>query len=244
MLQQFALHLFQSAEARNQRNILELLPGAVQGRILDLGCDDGRWTTRVSDRVGARTVNGVDIARLALLQARRAGVCAANADLAQPLPFAANSFALVHSNQVIEHLPDVDLFVQEIHRVLQPGGWAVVSTENLSSWHNIAALVLGRQAFSQHISAQTHVGNEWALHAGESMRESWTHMKIFTWHGLKGLFRLYGFRELTILGAGYHPLPAGLAAVAASVDPLHAHFITIRARKDWPNGAPGPEAPN
>jgi ubiquinone/menaquinone biosynthesis C-methylase UbiE len=244
MLGQFALHLFQSAEAHNHRNILELSKALGQGRVLDLGCGDGEWTSRFGEMTGTTSLHGLDIDVSSLSKARQRGVRVASSDLTQPLPFAENTFALVHSNQVIEHLPDVDLFVQEIFRVLQPGGWAVVSTENLSSWHNIAALVLGRQAFSQHISAKTHVGNEWALHAGEALRESWTHMKIFTWYGLRDLFNLHGFRGFTILGAGYHPLPAGPAAFVSRVDPIHTHFITIRAQKDSPEIAPHPEARN
>jgi hypothetical protein len=95
----------------------------------------------------------------------------------------------------------------------------------------VAALVMGRQAFSQHISAQVHVGNEWALHAGETLREAWTHMKIFTWHGLRGIFQLHGFQAFSVLGAGYHPLPGRLAEAAARLDPVHAHFLALRAQK-------------
>ncbi len=242
MIRNFAHDLFASAEAQNHRNVLELLAALGRGRVLDLGCDNGAWTMQIGRAAGAAALHGLDVMRPALADARRRGVLAANSDLTQPLPFATATFALVHSNQVIEHLPDVDLFVQEIFRVLQPGGWAVVSTENLSSWHNLAALVVGRQAFSQHISAQVHVGNEWALHAGEALREAWTHMKIFTWHGLRGLFQLHGFQAFTLRGAGYHPLPARLAVAAARLDPIHAHFITLRAQK--PFSLPGPDGGN
>jgi SAM-dependent methyltransferase len=231
MISKFAHDLFAAAEAHNHRNILELLAGLGRGPVLDLGCDNGAWTSDLGRAAGAAELYGLDLMPAALAEAGRRGVRAVNADLTQPLPFADATFALVHSNQVIEHLPDVDLFVREIFRVLQPGGWAVVSTENLSSWHNVAALVMGRQAFSQHISAEVHVGNEWALHAGEVLREAWTHMKIFTWHGLRGLFQLHGFRAFTVRGAGYHPLPGGLAVAVARLDPLHAHFLTLRAQK-------------
>src|SRR5207237_1346369 len=67
-----------------------------------------------------------------------------NADI----PIRDESFDAISSNQVIEHLSDTDIFLAESFRVLRPGGHVVVSTENMSSWHNLAALLLGWQAFS------------------------------------------------------------------------------------------------
>ncbi len=51
-------------------------------------------------------------------------------DLNGPLPFESNHFDLIHANQVIEHLHDVDTFMSEIFRVLAPGGMVIISTEN------------------------------------------------------------------------------------------------------------------
>ena len=41
-----------------------------------------------------------------------------------------NSFDWVISFQVIEHIPNDDLFVKEIHRVLKPGGKVILTTPN------------------------------------------------------------------------------------------------------------------
>ena len=52
-----------------------------------------------------------------------------------------SSFDTVITFQVIEHLQDDRLFLQEIHRVLKPGGMAVISTPNIkmslsrNPWH-------------------------------------------------------------------------------------------------------------
>jgi hypothetical protein len=46
---------------------------------------------------------------------------------------------------VIEHLPATDNFMREIARVLAQEGYAPVSTNNLSCWHNVASLALGWQ---------------------------------------------------------------------------------------------------
>lgn len=75
------------------------------------------------------------------------------------------SIDVVFSNQVIEHLYETDKFISEIYRILKPGGYAVISTENLSSWHNIFALILGWQPFSlSNISSlRSSIGNPFGL---------------------------------------------------------------------------------
>ena len=47
------------------------------------------------------------------------------ADATSHLPFASNSVDLVCSRSVVEHLEEVDGFLDEAHRVLKPGGLAV-----------------------------------------------------------------------------------------------------------------------
>ncbi len=46
------------------------------------------------------------------------------------LPFSNNSFDLVVSNHVIEHVPDAGLHLSEIFRVLKPGGLVYLATPN------------------------------------------------------------------------------------------------------------------
>jgi len=45
-------------------------------------------------------------------------------------PFADNSFDIVVTFQVIEHIQDDVGFLKEIHRVLRPGGFAIITTPN------------------------------------------------------------------------------------------------------------------
>lgn len=47
-------------------------------------------------------------------------------DIEAPLPFTDNSFHLVLASHIIEHVANYDQLVQEIHRVLKPGGVFVV----------------------------------------------------------------------------------------------------------------------
>ena len=48
-----------------------------------------------------------------------------------PLKFDDNSIDFVVTFQVIEHIKDDEKFVQEIHRVLKPGGKLILTTPNI-----------------------------------------------------------------------------------------------------------------
>jgi SAM-dependent methyltransferase len=156
------------------------------------------------------------------------------ADLNDKLPFADDSFELVHANQVIEHVHDLDLFVTEIARVLRPGGRAIICTENLASWHNIAALMLGFMPFSlTNISSRGAIGNPFNLAstpAGE-LEKSWFHTRVLTAVGLEHLLRVHDLDVVARFAAGYHPLPPRVARALARRDVRHAAFIGVVAEK-------------
>ncbi len=97
--------------------------------VLDLGCGTGRHTAWLA-AAGAR-VTAVDFSPEMLAIARRktrgADVHFLPHDLHEPLPLASGGFDLVVSGLVLEHRRDLAGFFAEVHRVLRPGGRAVVS---------------------------------------------------------------------------------------------------------------------
>ena len=166
MLRAWATRRFELAMDANLATIDAAL-AAVEpgGRLLDLGCDDGAKTLRFAAAARASAASGAEVVESQVGKARERGVDARVCDLGEPLPFEDASFDVVVSNQVIEHVPDIDRFVTEARRVLRPGGRVVVSTENLASWHNIAALVLGWQPFSLTNVSDTAGGRRDPRHA-------------------------------------------------------------------------------
>ena len=215
--------------AQNMDNIVRLARSDPPPEsLLDLGCDAGGRTEWIANRVNARTMHGLEIAAERAEIAASRDVSVTVGDLSEPFPYEDRTFDLVVSNQVIEHVVDTDNFVREAHRVLKPGGRAVISTENLASWHNVASLVLGWQPFSlTNVSdAAMAVGNPLGVHRGE-VGEVRGHLRVFAYRGLRELFGLHGFSVTDVLGAGYYPLPSKFARL----DPRHAAFITVGAHR-------------
>ncbi len=101
------------------------------GTILDLGCGPGHWSQQLLARFGPGCrVFGLDIASgmLATAQARHGeAVQWLQADAAA-LPIAATSLDLVFSNLAIQWCLDLEAVFTELHRVLRPGGKALINT--------------------------------------------------------------------------------------------------------------------
>lgn len=201
-----------------------------KANFLDLGCDDGVFAQHFIKRVGCKNIYGIDIDSAKIKQAKRLGIKASKSDLNTKFPFKDNFIDVIHANQVIEHIYQIDNFISEIYRVLKPGGYAVISTENASSWCNIFASIMGWQIFSLTNTSNKKwgLGNPLAFHKGViSKPDSWIHVRIYNVRGLKDLFEVYGFKVEKIGGAGYFPLPAFLG----KIDPTHSHFITYKIRR-------------
>jgi SAM-dependent methyltransferase len=223
------------AESAYRAKLLDSLPLDPDALLLDVGCDDGEWTNVVRNRIGIlpRQVSGLELVEERAQLARARGFEVRTGDLDEPWPFEDRAFDVVHANQVIEHVTRLDHFVTELRRVLARGGAAVVCTENLASWHNVAPLALGYQPFSlTNVSRVRPIGNPFALHADEAPdpAESWQHIHVLTLAGLRDIFEAHGFTIEASWGAGYYPFSRRLARAIAARDPRHAHFIAVIAR--------------
>jgi ubiquinone/menaquinone biosynthesis C-methylase UbiE len=116
--------------ARRNALIFErLLPaGARWSDGLEVGCGTGRISARLVERCERLVVTDVSGVLAAKVGARLG--CAARAADACALPFAAASFDLVVSSECIEHVARPLRALDEMARVLRPGGTLAVTTPN------------------------------------------------------------------------------------------------------------------
>lgn len=109
-------------------------------RILDLGCGTGEITRRLAERYPEATLVGIDILEANLARARRN-----SASFGQRIRYeAGDAFALHHADAsfdlvVCRHMsqavPDFPLVLAEITRVLKPGGWLHLLSEDYGMLH-------------------------------------------------------------------------------------------------------------
>lgn len=114
--------------------VVEWLDAQAGERILDLGCGDGQLSVRVAAS-GAK-VSGVDASAEMAAAARARGI-AAEQGPAERLPFADGSFDAVFSNAVLHWVRGQDAMMDEVRRVLRPGGRFVAE---MGGHGNVAAI--------------------------------------------------------------------------------------------------------
>ena len=127
-----------------------------RAKILDLGCGNG-ISARLLHRADFDVI-GTDISPLFLEEAQgwensrlRYRVC----DVME-LPFESESFTVICSNELVEHLPDVETALNEMIRVVCKGGRIVISGPNLCSplipmldWFSLMAGKPGRPVWGE-----------------------------------------------------------------------------------------------
>jgi SAM-dependent methyltransferase len=121
--------------------IVEAIRESSPQRFLDVGCGMGELAERVQRELGANVV-AVDISARMVELTRARGIQASVADV-QALPFEDGSFDCVAANWVLYHVPDVDLGVRELARVLRPGGRLVAATLGAANMQELWDLLGG-----------------------------------------------------------------------------------------------------
>lgn len=211
------------------KDVLRKLPK--DGILLDVGCWNGIKTKWWANAARAKKIVGLEVVPSAARLARKRGIETYITDVDKRWPIKSNSIDIVLSNLVIEHLPDVDKFISESFRVLKNGGYTVICTNNLSSWHNIFSLLFGWAPFDLTNSSSKiwSLGNPFIIHKDEKSiyGKTFTHKCIYTTRWLKEWYELYGFRFVSVNGAGYYPLPS----FVGKLDKMHAAYIILTLKK-------------
>jgi ubiquinone/menaquinone biosynthesis C-methylase UbiE len=121
-----------------------LLPVLAPGmHVLDVGCGPGTITLDLAEAVAPGTVVGVENVEEPLRAARAAAAQRGDSRTrfepgdAMALPFADDTFDVVHAHQVLQHLTDPAGALREMARVCRPGGWIAARDADYAAmaWH-------------------------------------------------------------------------------------------------------------
>jgi 2-polyprenyl-3-methyl-5-hydroxy-6-metoxy-1,4-benzoquinol methylase len=166
---------FDATRARRLREVLAQRP---PGLLLDVGCYDGGFISRV---VECQQIIGLDLSQPALRAAAGRGLRPVRAQLETSLPFKSESFATVVAAEVIEHVFDTQAVLDELARVLEPNGLLAITTPNLVALSGRAQLVLGRSPNNVEFDASPGTAG---------------HIRYFTFDTLELLLKRAGLRPL------------------------------------------------
>lgn len=154
----------------------------VKGKLLEIGCGEGRGLDVLLGSVESYT--GIDKIKHVIdqLQSRFPQAEFLQAVIPPLSDFGRNSFDTILSFQVIEHIQEDCLFLDEIYRVLKPGGRAIISTPNIrytlsrNPWHireyTSRQLIDLCSSIFDHVDAQGIGGNEKVMAYHDANRKS------------------------------------------------------------------------
>ncbi len=227
-------NVWNKAKQDRRQHIFRLLEHQSNITLLDCGCDDGSFSIELGNHIGAKLLIGIEINRIRSLKARQRGIKILESNLNFVFPIADHSIDVVTSDAVIEHMIDLDNFLAEIYRVLKPGGYTIIGTENLSATHNIFALICGNQPYSgPTLSRKEKIGHH-PIHPTNYYpyeAEIDEHTRIMAFKAFKEMFLIHGFKVDEVFTSGFFPFPNPIGRLLARLDPWHAAFIGLKAHK-------------
>lgn len=115
-------------------NDLELAPQSI---CVDLGCGGGYISNEIATRFGCKTI-GIDFSSTAVQYANETFAmsnanCIFKIGSATSIPLPDNSADVILCIGVLEHIPELDIALFEIKRILRPNGQVIVFTSNCYS---------------------------------------------------------------------------------------------------------------
>jgi len=111
-------------------------------RILDIGCADGDFSACLVEK--GFDCYGLEIMEDGIRKAREKKIKIIDGSFLDKFPFPDNHFDFVFAGEVIEHTFDDFFFLEEIYRILKPGGVLILTTPNLVSLGNRLLMLFGK----------------------------------------------------------------------------------------------------
>ncbi len=246
LLKQYLTNIYKAEGAERRSTQVALMEPDPKAVVLDCGCREGDNTLRMTRGIGSQRIIGLDYTASVLKLAAQKGILPLRANLNLAIPLSNESVDVIFASDVLEHLVNPNVFIAELYRVLKPGGYLVLDTPNLASWHNIFALLIGLQPFSgpnitnmedadlsmvREMHRSDHSLPEEGENVAHKQQELTRHIVVIAYRSLLKLVCKHGFQIVLKRGFGYYPFPPFIARVMQRLDPAHAHHILIKAVK-------------
>lgn len=117
-----------------------------QYNILDLGCGTGVYTKKMLHE--NTTVTGSDFSEVALSKLPN-NVTAVKSDVSKSMPFDSNSFDVIMLMDIMELVPDLILFLNEIKRIIKKDGLIIGCVPNSNFLLNHLKILFTGKSISQ-----------------------------------------------------------------------------------------------
>ncbi|MEX2451858.1 MAG: class I SAM-dependent methyltransferase [Rhodospirillales bacterium] len=189
---------------RRHMAVVEMPLHELQGkRVLEIGCGAGGHSALFASYGAVMTSVDITPSRVNSTQYKfdllgDAGrLCRAMQADAENLPFEDSAFEIVYSNGVLHHTLDTEKALEEVFRVLKPGGRAVIMLYCKSSWQywfNLwfcVGIILGRSFGDPNWLGKA---TEWGGKNRQTIENPIT--RCYTASGIRKLF--YRFKDVTL----------------------------------------------
>lgn len=121
-------YVWQTGQERRLHMILSVAGGRLKGRMLENGCGVGMYLQHLTPHAGS--IIGLEYDSERAREAHTHSPNLINA-ASEQLPFTTGSFDVILSHEVLEHVRDDRCSIEEMVRVLKPGGIIVLFVPNL-----------------------------------------------------------------------------------------------------------------
>lgn len=195
--------------------------------ILELGCGKGLLGEQIRKNTNAQ-VYGVDISMSGIELAKNRGILAKIADLNKRLPFSDNFFDVVLSDQLLEHIYKTDYLLDEVCRILRPGGIVITITPNLSFWLNRILFLIGIYPIFLETGERSKTYGMKFLKKYVHDTDSQGHIHVFNRHALEDMFCAHGFNIMRVYGSPFPwQIPKFFQMIYNAVDNFFALFPSL-----------------
>ena len=178
-------------------------------KLIDLGSGDGYGIQILSKELNLNLNNcyGVDLSKTAISLMAQKDINGLRLDLnTEQFPFDDNIFDIITSIHNLEHIINSEFHLQEIVRVLKPGGILALLIPNLGSIFNILVLSFGFQPFQSEVGLEKTFGYFAMKNLLKKQITYWPangHVHMYTRKGLLGQLSYYHLSPVTFFGVPY-----------------------------------------